>query len=352
LYASLLTSLEKNRASVQSLSTAPGTVTAAAHLPSRASIVMPAGITLGGAVLGFLLGMGIAWWRDRRDDRIHLADDVVAGLAVLAAVPTAPRAALLTGRARPGPTPEQADAYRRARTGVVAGARPPSVIAVSPVTDGEVSAAVAVRLARLLSASGFRVALVDAAIDSARVTALLGVDPKRGLSDLLVDGDDEPAEWSTVDGVRVMSAGTQPVAARERYSGNALAAVLADARATVDYLIVSTSPLTSSDGLAVMLVADTVLAVAVTSANTHQQVAEVHELARRLGVDLLGLVVVQRGRKYRGHAEKLLPYSAGSTVSAEPTPTSPRRAERRAADPGEDEQVTEVIVARGTRTPK
>jgi receptor protein-tyrosine kinase len=217
------------------------------------------------------------------------------------------------------------DAYRRARIGILAAAGDNAVIAVSAMSAREPGADVAVAVSRSLAAAGYRVALVDAAVDDARVAPLMGIDAGIGLSDALMAPDSDSVRSVTVDGVQVVTAGSDPHAARERYSGAAIGEVLTRLRAERDFVLLASSPITTGDGLAAVVGADSVVFVATDQATTHEQIAAARDLVKRLGVSSLGLLVLLSGKRRRrrrpaGHTDSIRPQSEAACESADASP--------------------------------
>ncbi|MGH3494143.1 MAG: Wzz/FepE/Etk N-terminal domain-containing protein [Sciscionella sp.] len=310
LYATTLATLQADIGQAQSLVTSPGEIIVPAPLPPKTGPLLHIAITIGGGLLGLIVALVIATWRERRDDRIQSgAEAAIGGLPVLATVPTRARK-----RAVDQLDGERDEAFRRARIGILAASRGNSVIALSGLSSSEPCAEVAVRLARSLAAAGYRVVLVDAAIDDAKVGRLMGIPPMEGLSDRLISGEHSDIKLTEVDGVRVLTAGRAPLDARERYSGAAIGEVLAGLRADSDYVLLTSSPATTADGLAVVLGSDSVALVATDHATTREQIADAHDLIRRLGADVLGLIVMLGGRRRP---------AAGRASSADSPPTDP-----------------------------
>jgi Mrp family chromosome partitioning ATPase/capsular polysaccharide biosynthesis protein len=297
LYASRLASLQADIGQAQATDTFPGDIAVPAQLPPPAGRLKQIVILLVGAVLGFVLGVLLAAWRERRDDGLHAdVEPLVHNLPVLASV----RVGGAAERLDESDDGETEDAYRRLRVGVLASAGRKAVLAVSPLSNRENGAEVAVRLARGLAAAGYRVGLVDTTVESPTVDRLLGLGSRSGLSDALLGS--EPLEELTVelDGLTVLTAGTDPLAARDRYSGAAIGEVLASLRSSADFIVLSAAPVTTGDGLAAVLAADDVAFVVTDGVTTHEQVADAHDLVNRLTVRILGLIAVHRGHGRRG----------------------------------------------------
>ncbi len=299
LYETQLASIQADIAQAVAISTRSGSIIVSAGLPASSSVLVLVGEGIAAAILGLLLGSALAVWRERRDDRIRSsAERTVAGMPVLAKLPR------VRNSAKAASNPARDEAFRRAKVGVLAGAPRASVIAVSAVAAHESAADVAVSLARALASAGYRVVLVDAAVEGSTVATRMGIRANPGLSDLLAS---DPArlidvELAVADGVRVLPGGSHMAEARELYAGAAVSALLGRLRGESDYVLLATSPITTGDGMSAVLGADSVLLVARDRKSTHEQIEEACEASRRIGVEPLGLVIVGRPIRRRGKA--------------------------------------------------
>lgn len=299
LYETQLASIQADIAQAVAISTRSGSIIVSAGLPASSSVLVLVVEGIAAAILGLLLGSALAVWRERRDDRIRSsAERTVAGMPVLATLPR------VRNSAKAASNPARDEAFRRAKVGVLAGAPRTSVIAVSAVAAHESAADVAVSLARALASAGYRVVLVDAAVEGSTVATRMGIRANPGLSDLLAS---DPArlidvELAVADGVRVLPGGSHMAEARELYAGAAVSALLGRLRGESDYVLLATSPITTGDGMSAVLGADSVLLVARDRKSTHEQIEEACEASRRIGVEPLGLVIVGRPIRRRGKA--------------------------------------------------
>jgi capsular polysaccharide biosynthesis protein len=263
---------------VEALDIEPGGIVRPAHVASASFFDSPGVLIAGGVLFGLLLGFVLAVWREVRDDRIRASELAsIEGVPVLAVVPA----------------DQPAPAIRRLRTGVIATLPDGAVLGVTPLaaSDSAIAAGLAVALARSLAAAGCRILLVDAALDAPRIGPLLDMTTDTGLSDLLVtpSGHAEPVQ---LGGIRVLPAGSHIDEARERYGGEAIAAVLRALRAEGDYVLLLTPPLDSGDGAAVLQAVNRPLIVATEAVSRRAQVRQAAQLADRLARPPVGLVAV------------------------------------------------------------
>ena len=298
LLRSRLATLETSIGDLEAASTNPGHVNSPAVAPKKPDGLNPLLLIVATAVLGLALGVVLAIWRERRDDRIRIAyDHTIADVPVLATLP---------GRKRMSPQRiavldtdhELRACYRRARAAVIAGAASPSVLVVSYVGPStpeiDPSGEVAANIGWSLTCAGFSVSVIDATLGHGHLAELLGVNASPGLSETLrADSGSEPLTQQSL-GMVVLPAGLDPEGSREFYAGARMARSLAWFTEQSDYVIVAGPPAGTADGEAVAQVGDALVLVVVDKESTHLQVASVAERTSRLGVRIVGAIGLQK----------------------------------------------------------
>lgn len=323
LFTSNYASLQSEIGQVRSSPTEPGNVVTPASLPKTPTGISPFLLTVGGAFAGLVLALAVAIWRERTDDRIRAAGEVsVYGLPVLAVLPAletktgsdaTDRTSLLA----------RTEALRRTRTNMLAVSPVDSIVAVGGLTAHEPALETAADLARALVSAGYRVNLVDAA-DAAQ-TRPDWFPTGTGLSDLL--GEKLPTELPlhTVDGLQVLTAGTDPGSASEMYGGPHTRALLGRLRGNADYVIVAIEPADTAGATSLLLAADEVVFIATDGTSTHEQVAAATADARRLGAVVLGLVVRSGVGHRKATSDETRPKDKSAESADRPTdPEKPR----------------------------
>lgn len=157
---------------VELLNLTPGALVGPATVPQSKSAPKLLVYAAGGALLGLLLGLVLAWWRDRRDGRVHAGDDLeeLTGLPVLGRVPEIPALTSPTGQRLAGVVP---DAYRQLAIRMVTRApkgRP--VVCLVAGTGAPGAGTVPGMIAQAFAAEGSKVALasVDGAVVQSHAT--------------------------------------------------------------------------------------------------------------------------------------------------------------------------------------
>jgi Mrp family chromosome partitioning ATPase len=201
-----------------------------------------------GLVIGFALGVGVAYSWDRYSDRLRTAADVEAatGLPLLATIP--PIGAGGSGKSAVADDrfDEATQVYRRLAAEIAfdineSGAN--CLLITSPARrTGRTTTAV--NLAARFAANGMTVALVSADVRGSRVDQRLGLSPQPGLMDVL-DGSsslDEALQPSGRSRLSVLAAGTPSERGSVRYSLDDLAGVLDQLARKADLVVVEASP--------------------------------------------------------------------------------------------------------------
>lgn len=344
LYADRIATLQDSISDLGSTSTSPGSFVTPAQLPIGPSGINPWLLVAATAVVGLTLGVCLALWRERNDDRIRGdAEPLLSGVPVFATLPApaagAPSlvnvAADGTGQEGSGPghpgggDPANADAlhdaYRHARAGLVARTARPATVAVCAIDPQVQSGPVAANLAVSLARSGYRVVVVEAT-ETREVSHAFGITPEPGLDEVLT-GEYELTQ-ALVDrhGVRVLPVGSDPEAARERYAGESLRRVLSRLRESADFVLVAAPDASTPDADSITFASESVLLVAADKQTTHQEVGDAAVRAEQLGVRVLGAVVTPRT-----HARPAEPRSTDAVsqperpMSPEPSTPTPER---------------------------
>jgi Mrp family chromosome partitioning ATPase/capsular polysaccharide biosynthesis protein len=293
LLANRLTSLQTALGAAQGLETAPGSVVTSAKITSRLAPATKYLLPVALVIFGFLVALAIAVWRSFNRDALDSRDDFTVGdVPVLVNLR---RNAPVTGELlfAAGTSVATREAYRLLRSGVTAAHHPPATIAVASANTPEGCAQIAANLCASLAEAGYRVALVDAAIDQPQVQVLLGLPPGPGLADA-VASENRTGALHTVGlpAFDVLPAGNDPGAAEDLYGGERFRSVLARLGSTYDFVIVVAPELSTALGTDVAAAADGTLIVVGESAATHTQLMHLVERSSARGVSFVGIVAV------------------------------------------------------------
>lgn len=277
---------------LDSLAITPGRVITDATEPSTpSSPVLPINLA-GGTMLGLLLGVGLALLRQRRDHRLHDTVQVEqeVGLPILVA---------LSGLDTPdvsGPDTPDGRAYSRLRNLIASRQTTPQVVLVTTIApDGS---AVATNLAVALARTGATVALI-ATHERSRVGQRLGLSARgAGLSEAL-DRTGSSVSLAlrpvpAIPGLSVLLAGRDPEHGADLLQTSAAAELLANLRATKQYVVLDIPPTTtSSQAQTLASLADASVLVLVAGQTYREDARDAAQQFRSVGRALFGAVFLQ-----------------------------------------------------------
>jgi capsular exopolysaccharide synthesis family protein len=299
----------------------PGTVIAAADLPSRPASPnrrLDVGI---GLLVGLFLGVVLGLVRDRTDDRLRGRQDLAERLdrPVLAIIPALSRR-VRQGRLRwkrrhrnslvtlEQPNSPAAESYRtlRARLARLAGQLDINSVMVVSAGVGEGKSTTAANLAVVLSETGKDVLLVSADLRRPRVHQFFGLSNKTGLTDLLADGNQPDKAraptadgrqmaselWSVAPHLWVLLSGPLPPHPSALMDSDAMRQFLKEQRDLFDFIVLDCPPaLVVADALALAPLTDAVLVVADAKESDRDAVSRLKEEIDQVGGRIVGAVL-------------------------------------------------------------
>jgi polysaccharide biosynthesis transport protein len=267
--------------------------------------------TVLGAVLGLLLGLGIAFLLERLDRRIREPKDLEAvyGLPLLGVIPESKalsRSARREGDSRAALPANEAEAFHliRAHLRYFNVDRELRTLLVASAGPGDGKTTVARHLAAAAARVGSRVLLVEADLRRPTLARQLDVRSGAGLADVLIgavmlgeatqtvalEGPlSESAKGRTFD---VLVAGASPPPnPGELIESRAMETLLERAKSTYDLVVVDTPPLTAvSDAFPLLRKVDGVIIVGRVGRNRRDVAQRLHETLTGAGAPLLGVV--------------------------------------------------------------
>jgi capsular exopolysaccharide synthesis family protein len=293
-----------------------GDVVTPAELPSAPSSPSLIKNMLLAVLVGFALGIGVAFLRERLDE--HFTDraelQAHAGASVLAVVPKVRGS---QGRGVPVllsssmPQSVAADAYRTLRAGVLfaASRTGAKVILVTSAFEGEGKTTTAANLAVALAQAGKRVTLLSADLRKPRLHEFFGGSSPIGLATVLSGQTtiDRALVPSSIDELQILFSGGARDNAAELIGSEAMGKVLDNLRDRSDFVIVDAAPiLLVADTASLLPHADGVLLVVDPSVSTRAAADDVREQLDQLQARRIGIVInnleKSRARAYRHHA--------------------------------------------------
>ena len=266
-----------------------------------------------GAMVGLLVGLMLAFARERFDQRLRTAADVRdrGRIPVLAALDerTTPRFDDVLQPYGPG-----GRVFNRLRNEVLASlGSGGQIIVVTGATRGSATTLVAANLAAALARTGSDVVLIgahlpDSVVDAAPLARMLGVAPMPGLSDLLagrIGLQKAMQRTPRIPSLRVITTGGAATAAGLMQSQRLRDTLEALRRQTGYVVIEAPSTSSSADAQSLASLADAaILAVELRRARRPALLDAAEQLSR-VGTPLLGAVVLPRLHPLRSDEENL-----------------------------------------------
>ncbi|MFN2589922.1 MAG: polysaccharide biosynthesis tyrosine autokinase, partial [Actinomycetota bacterium] len=277
-------------------------------------------------IVGLGFGIGLAFLREKLDDRLRGRADLEdrLGVPVLAVVPKIPGWKRRQGArlvAVDHPRGAAAEAYRTLRTSIMfaAAQRNMKILMVTSPGAGEGKSTTAANLAVGLAEAGKRVILLSADLRNPRAHEFFGLKNYVGLSNAL-SGEVKPWEAlltpERLDTLRVMASGPVPSKPAELLQSERMAELLSQLRDVADFVIVDTAPvLLVADALAVAPLADGVVVVADAQATNRGAATHVREQLDQVQAAVIGAVLnnfdPSKARSYAYYYYGYYPYRYG-----------------------------------------
>ncbi|MCK6210826.1 polysaccharide biosynthesis tyrosine autokinase [Georgenia sp. EYE_87] len=276
-----------------------------------------------GAVLGLMLGVGVAILREMLDTKVRDEKDIsaVTDSSVIGTIGFDS-----TGVEHPvfmydDPTGQRAEAMRRLRTNlqfVDLADRPGSIVVTSSV-PGEGKTTTAINLAVALADSGARVVLVDADLRRPSIADYMGLEGRVGLTTVLIgraEIGDVVQPWRDTS-LDVLPSGQIPPNPSELLGSRAMATLLGTLTQSYDMVLIDSPPLLPVTDAAVLTkLAGGAVVVAGADRIHKAQLRESLDNLENVGARMLGLVlnkVEQKGRD--GYEYTYESYTSGETVA-------------------------------------
>lgn len=261
-----------------------------------------------GAVVGLLLGIGLAVLRDRLDNTVKDRREAVEATqaAVIGSVPfdsdrpSHPLVSFGEGHS------SSAEAYRQIRTNLqfLDVDKPPQAIVITSAVPNEGKSTTALNLAFALGESGHRVLLVEADLRRPRLARYLQLVENVGITNVLSGAAElEDVLQPTINpAVTVLAAGPHPPNPSELLGSSRLQALLVTLRSRYDYIVFDAPPLLPvTDGAVLTALADGAILVARHGHTEREKLARAAENLRTVDGRLLGTILNMVPAKSSGY---------------------------------------------------
>lgn len=307
-------------------------VAQAATIPTSPSSPRTLRNTVVGAMLGLLLGLGLAFLLERLDRRVREPKDLEAvyGLPLLGVVPESSalsRSARGGRNARTTLPPGEAESFQliRAHLRYFNVDRELRTLLVASAGPGDGKTTIARHLASAMARMGSRVLIMEADLRRPTLAQQFDVRSGPGLADVLIGAVSlseatQPIDMGATSGdgakdktLDVLVAGAVlPPNPGELIESNAMEAVLERAKLAYDLIVIDTPPLTAvSDAFPLLRKVDGVIIVGRVGRNRRDVAERLHQTLSGAGAPLLG--VIANGFKARANGPYTYDYAASGS---------------------------------------
>jgi capsular exopolysaccharide synthesis family protein len=324
-------------------------VAQAATAPTSPSSPKVSRNTVLGALLGLLLGVGLAFLLERMDRRIREPKDLerIYGLPLLGVVPESSALSRSGGGqgAAGAPLPSgESEAFHliRAHMRYFNVDRELRTLMVASAAPGDGKTTIARHLAAAAARVGSRVLLLEADLRRPTIAQQLGLTAGRGVSDVLIGSVAFTEALHTIQLVApssdrpdghsfdVLVAGaTPPPNPGELIESRAMETLLEHAKSMYDFVVIDTPPLTAvSDAFPLLKKVDGVIIVGRVGRNRRDVAERLHETLTGAGAPLLGVIAngFKSGRRGGYGYGYGYDYTPAKSASPPDTPASPNGA--------------------------
>jgi polysaccharide biosynthesis transport protein len=268
------------------------------------------------AILGVLLGVGLAFLAEYLDDKINVPEDVARyghGLTVLAEIPVVNgwrdrRTTRIV--AIDDPNSSVAEAYRSLRTSlqIISLRRPIQTLLVTSPMASEGKTTTAVNLGVTMARAGRRVVMVDLDLRRPRLASFCGVEQTIGFTSVLVG--DAPLSEALVEitignglpPLQILPAGPVPPNPSELVGATRVAELLVSLQSVADLVIIDSPPLIPvTDSLVLSGRVDGVMLVVGAGQTRRRHLTRAVELLQQAEAPVLGTVLNATSAQHRGY---------------------------------------------------
>ncbi len=260
------------------------------------------------AFIGLGLGVGLAFFLEYVDTSMKTPEDIKRiQVPYMGFIPTFHPTNHLELIVQEDPKSLISEAYRTLRTGILfSGSKPsPQFIQITSSGPQEGKTITAANLATVMAQSGSRVLIVDCDMRKPRIHEIFGITNTRGLSDLLLDGEDGFSfiKKTKVPNLELLTCGTIPANPSELLSSKRMQRLLTLFGDRYDRIIMDSPPvLAVTDSIVLSRLVEGIILVVGAGTSSRNGVARAVELLKEVNARIVGAMLnnlnVEKERYY------------------------------------------------------
>ena len=246
-------------------------------------------IILVGMILGFIVGIALAFLRAFLDDTLKTAEDIDKNTMI-------PLYGAVPERKDKMTRSQFAEAMRVLRTNLqyVGTSKRSKIIAITSSISGEGKTTIAVALSAIVAATGKKVVVIDLDLRRSRMHEEFQITNKVGISSYLSGHDtvEEITQTGTDENLHIITAGPKPPNPSELLVTAEFDVLLEKLRETYDYIILDTPPIgLVSDAMVLLKKADVGLIVTRANYSKKSFLKSVDRFAKEHNLNNLGFII-------------------------------------------------------------
>ncbi len=249
------------------------------------------------AFIGLGLGVGLAFFLEYIDTSMKTPEDIKRiQVPYMGFIPTFHPNNHLELIVQEDPKSLVSEAYRTLRTGILfSGSKPPpQFIQVTSAGPQEGKTITAANMATVMAQSGSRVLIMDCDMRKPRIHEIFGIPNARGLSDLLLDGEDgfSSIRKTKLPNLDLLTCGTIPANPSELLSSKRMQRLLTLLGEKYDRIIMDSPPvLAVTDSIVLSRLVEGIILVVGAGTSNRNGVARAVELLKEVNARIVGAML-------------------------------------------------------------